>query len=555
MSLEPRPIASRADVLVVSTRSMTDVEAHAIAVALETAGGLGCIVVDGRIAQITAHTGASPAKAPARPQVPAGPPGLTERLRTALKSSEAARLGMLVRGVAQDRSRLRKLFDGIRPCALVVFDDRRVRPDLVAMREARARNIPVVLVPFAVSTLESDIYLRRDRSELILGRRPWRLLKRHIGQRLSSQVQQSDAGAMTFYTPPETVVLRRLGLLPERPWVWGGGGADRICALGEDHRAYLAAGGIPVERIVVTGQPSLDALAMPPARRTDLRAMLRRRYGLTDGRRLAICAVPQHGEHALTDWPTHWRLTEELFAALAGSGMDVLLSLHPKSKRTEYAARAERHGLAILDERLAEALPAADVLVGSFSSTIAWSIGLEIPAIVIDALNSGFLLYRDLPGVSVLETHEALAAVLARYASEPEVLRHAKAEALRGSRQVGRIDGGNAERVARVIAEAAGASCLRTVSASDDVTESGTALTQCAESASQAEYPRRPAPCAPLGHSVLLAIRGLGRYLDALVIRRSISPVSSPAPAPSGRNGVLPAPACASLDQSGPHRR
>src|SRR6185312_5957447 len=108
---------------------------------------------------------------------------------------------------------------------------------------------------------------------------PWRGLKRWIARRWPDQVARDRTDSpVLFFELLDTLVLAGLGCLPSRPWVLGGSNPEIVCALGEDHRQYLLDGGVPVSRIVVTGQPSLDTVAMGAGELMALKEKLRQRY-------------------------------------------------------------------------------------------------------------------------------------------------------------------------------------------------------------------------------------------------------------------------------------
>jgi hypothetical protein len=159
----------------------------------------------------------------------------------------------------------------------------------------------------------------------------------------------------------------------------------------------------------------------------------------------------------MASWNEHWRATDELFAALASSGAAALLSLHPKSNREDYAKAAGRHGLAILDEPLSAVLPAADLLVATFSSTVRWAIGLGIPAFVVDAIETNYELYNDLPGVTIFNDHNALGRDLRDFVASADIRALHVVAAKRGAERVGLCDGGASERVVSAIAAAVSA--------------------------------------------------------------------------------------------------
>jgi hypothetical protein len=439
-------------VLILAARNLTLPEAVAVGKALAARDGVRVGYLDARL---TWRASISEGPAPIQEGPGARPPGLIDRAKALLLRNDVTRALLLLRGLLADRLKLRRILTADPPDAVVVYDDRRTRPDLVLRQAAAERGIPVAMVPFAVSSLESDILARRDKPILCLEARPWRRLKRFVARRWPGQVARADGRALLFFEPLETCVLALLGILPARPWVIGGSDPEVVCALGEDHRDYLLAGGVAPERIVVTGQPSLDTVGQTaPAA---LKKRLIESYHLAPDALVAVCAVPQYGEHHMASWERHWQLTDELFSALAASGAAVLLSLHPKSRRSDYAPVAARHGLALLDERLSEVLPAADLLVATFSSTVRWAIGLGIPAFVVDAVRTDYRLYGDLPGTTILADHASLAEELRRFFTDPaERARHIAAAAT-GASRVGRLDGRAGERVGRAVIQAAAA--------------------------------------------------------------------------------------------------
>jgi len=354
--------------------------------------------------------------------------------------------------IGASRRALRDRFAALQPDAIVIFDDRRVIPDLVARFLAKELGIPTVIAPFAVSTVEADAHMRKGSARLAIEQPPMRWLKRLIARSWPSQIEAAVGTPMLFYGPWETLMLALRGMLPTRPWVLGGSGPEIVCAAGQDHRDYLLRGGVAPPSIAVTGYASLDEMKEV---RPGLRDVLSSSYGLPRDRPLVVCAVPQHGEHGMVSWDRHMTMTEDLFASLAGAPAAVLLSLHPKSRLGDYEAAAARHCLPILQERLAQVLPAADLLVATFSSTVGWAIGLGIPAIVVDGMGAGFTLYRDLPGVLRVESHVELADALKRTLRTPAALDDLRRAAAASAARVVLLDGKAGQRIVGAVEAAA----------------------------------------------------------------------------------------------------
>jgi hypothetical protein len=113
--------------------------------------------------------------------------------------------------------------------------------------------------------------------------------------------------------------------------------------------------------------------------------------------------------------------------------------------------------LPIIQERLASVLPAADLLVGTFSSTVAWAVGLGIPALVVDAIGSNFQLYRNVEGVVVVDSHADLQRELVRFVRQPERRRTLAQATAAGAARLGALDGRASERVVAAVAQAVAA--------------------------------------------------------------------------------------------------
>ena len=341
-----------------------------------------------------------------------------------------------------------RLLQSHAPAAIVIFDDRLIRPDAIVLREAMRLGIPVVLAPYAATSREADRFVRLGKAKY--STRAWgsSIAAAVVARRYPAQVSDGTL----FYPAAVTLALGSIGELPPRPWVLGAGGADVVCVLGPDHYDNLVEEGLPKDRIAITGQASTDVMVLSTAAREQLSRRLRAKYSLASDAPIVCCAVPQHAEHGMADWAKHTELTDRLLKGLAGSGAAILLSLHPKSKREFYEPMALKHGLKILDERLSNTLAAADVLVAAFSSTVRWAIGLGIPAIVIDDLASGYKAFREIPGVDVVDNADSLAHELGVLVEQPHALSAKRRDAHSGADRLGKIDGTSGARIAAIIA-------------------------------------------------------------------------------------------------------
>jgi hypothetical protein len=444
-------------VLILSFRPvMTGAEAGYIAQALRTCTALDAVVIDGRgmAAQETGETGPDKGRDGEHTRPPSHAGRLVKRTGLGWLVGGAKKAIRMIVYFNRRKSYFRDLFEKIRPIAILAFDDRLLKTDGVALRVGQKMSIPASLACYAASSVESDVSLRRNKASHNLDAGYRKFFKHLFISLFPRQVHKTaQGGTLTFYTPLETLVLFALGVLPKSPWHWGASGfVDRIFALSDSHADYVASGGVERARIAVTGQASFDALALAPDARLALRHRLMEEYGLPGHAPLAICAVPQYAEHRMLNWDDHWALTDELFETLGKSRFSFILSLHPKSNRSSYEQVAERHGLHVADTRMFEILPAADLLVATFSSTVAWASQLAIPSIVVDATNLNYRIYDNVAGIHVLNDHASLAELLRAWA-DPAALQAAKTAAHQSRETFGRLDGHASRRMAEHIAD------------------------------------------------------------------------------------------------------
>lgn len=354
-------------------------------------------------------------------------------------------------------ARLGRMLDHVCPSGIFGFDDRTIVPEVLLQRQARARGIPTVLVPFAVSSIEADMQMRLDRPDHHVDSGSWKGIKRWIAQRFPEQIAtHPEVGRLLFFPVWESLALVLSGFSKMRPWVPGGNLATHRGVLGDPERVEAVRLGVPAAKVSVTGQPSLDRMAQLHADRGRLRQSLAAEYGLNVAQRWIICAVPQTAEEGLREWEPHLADIARLFELFSALRADVLLSLHPKSDRRRYASIAAAHGLAVARNPLSDILPAADIFQATFSSTVRWALMLGIPSVVFDPLGRRYDIYKSVPGVAHPADWDELASTLAALTDNSDILGEARAAAARGGEAIGRLDGRAGERLIGTMARLCG---------------------------------------------------------------------------------------------------
>jgi hypothetical protein len=280
-----------------------------------------------------------------------------------------------------------------------------------------------------------------------------RLLRDHPGQAVWDPKQQRH---VLYYSSRVLPALASLGLLPPNPWLLGGGLADLVLVESERVHGQRLEQGQDPRRILVTGHPGHDALFSGYARRDELRRELALSYGLRAESPLAVVALPQLGEQGTLDWDSHWREIRFLGQTFRDLPAEFLVSLHPKMDANRYLFLEEEYGLRLARERLSAILPAADLFLATYSSTVHWATLCRVPALVFDFYQIDFRLFDDLPGVVTVTDRKTLAAEaekILRDAGRRATLGRAQGES---ARLLSPFDGRCGERILRALLETRG---------------------------------------------------------------------------------------------------
>ncbi len=334
-----------------------------------------------------------------------------------------------------------KLFDQYDPVAVLLTGDRNLGIEAGVIRVAREKDRRRIVVTFAHSGRDDVALSRKEDPIYRMDARSQGILKRWIQRRYPDQIYQSQHGALLFFTPVTTIMLGRMNMLPPNPWTIGGGYSDAVTLIGEEDRERYIDMGVAAEKLVVTGQPSLDPLYRAACQVAALRESLIKKYGLDSAKKLLVCGVPQLAEHGIVDWATHWQEIRFLVAALAQTGSNVLLSLHPKSQPEQYRFLEGEYGVKLLQGPLGEILPVADVFTATFSSTVRWAVLLGIPTLVFDFYGFNFDIYDHLKGVVKVTDKALLGSTLCRMLDDQAYYEQLRHDQLQAAQHIALFDG------------------------------------------------------------------------------------------------------------------
>ena len=345
-----------------------------------------------------------------------------------------------------------QIFERYSPVAILTMGDRHLSPEAEFIHIASKRGCPVVVLPTAFSDPDSNARNRIGNDSLYLHRVPHRWLKRWIALRYPRQVRDTPLGKMLFYAPTKILAMAILGILPRNPWIIGGNGADMLCVIGEQEKEKFISYGVVPERITITGLPSYDTIYTNHQDQDNIRTHLYEKYQLANSKKLVICAVPQLAEHGLLPWEKHWEEIRFLAEVFASTPANVLLSLHPRSSREDYQFIENEYGLRILDEPLAQAVCAADLLVSaSTSTTILTSVFLHIPSLAINFYDLHNDQYNRLEGVVKIDDKDIFAETLRDVIEDEERYRKLQAAQYHAAEQITPFDGNAIKRIIKTL--------------------------------------------------------------------------------------------------------
>lgn len=330
--------------------------------------------------------------------------------------------------------------------ALVLMGDRHVGWETALIRAANRRGIPSLIVPFALSAPESDVKYRLDGEDVDWRYGMQRLSNRLAGTFFHNWVYEYKGRRLLFVPGPRAVMAWALGTMPENPWALGGGAATRMAVESSHYRCMLIEQGVSEEKLVVTGKPSVDQMHEALQRTSHVRKEL----DIPETDHILLCALPPLAEISVMRWPQHWQEIEFLLATFARlKNLFVVLSLHPRCNPSDYQHLADRYGAILAKQRIYGLLPACDVFVATYSSTVMQAIGIGKPTVVVDFYGLDYKYYDNAPGVIVLRSRDQLESTLARLFSDPQHYNQLAAAQRQHSSEWILLDGKSTERVVK----------------------------------------------------------------------------------------------------------
>lgn len=258
----------------------------------------------------------------------------------------------------------KEIFNTISPTAVIVTDDRVGNMHMALLKQAS--STVVIRVPAAIQTDYSKSFNTRfyDKS-LVVNNNIFNLnrLQRRISDSL---IRTINYESRVFYQTGYALALYALGMLPLHPWVSGASMCDYVFAVSRLEKKRIIEEAKPrVLTVTVTGLPEDYDIVYGCAKKHDIR----KKYELL-GNSVVVIAIPQIAEHNKVSWEIHRSNISVLCKYLNLKYGKLLLSLHPKSRKEDYAF-LQQNGLGhICDEKLSELIHYADIVICSKNSSV-----------------------------------------------------------------------------------------------------------------------------------------------------------------------------------------
>jgi len=194
--------------------------------------------------------------------------------------------------------------------------------------------------------------------------------------------------------------------LSKNPWYIGGGISDIIVTHNEASKNNLSnTDFIKHKNIVALGDISHDNLFNSYQNRIKIKREISLNYNLDINQKVIIYSIPPLKEHGFEkDYNSARKTIISVVEYLKKiPNHHLLISCHPRMDINEYLFLEDSYNCTIIKEPLSEYLCISDILVGGFSSTLAWASLCKIKSIVIKLYDEKYTFYDDYETIKIVD--------------------------------------------------------------------------------------------------------------------------------------------------------
>lgn len=306
------------------------------------------------------------------------------------------------------------LLKKVKPDAIIVPRDRSVGLSYALLKLAKKSDVLTCIAPWGFVNTSFIVANRANDRRNQLNGLHVSVIQLVMRLKNSKHLFCSNGITYSYFKPGRMLACILSGLCPTNPWFFG---SDVDLTLVDSIHSLkaLAAGGVPVEKIKVTGNQIHDALWISESDHALLLKSVSKKYNCVHNKKLII-SLPHLAEHGLLDWGVHINEIYYILNTCISIGkFDILISLHPRCDKKKYQIALESFPVKILEEPLKSVLPIADYFACHWSSTTVWSASLGIPTLVFDWFGVSSMGFENLESkIFRVERREMLEDLLMR---------------------------------------------------------------------------------------------------------------------------------------------
>ncbi|GEM_PF-6129297 len=211
-----------------------------------------------------------------------------------------------------------------------------------------------------------------------------------------------------FYQAYLYKILAKYNMIPQVAWMQGGGFSDIVSVPNKHTYNLYRDFNISDNKLIILPDLSMQELFKSYITKASIKSYIVNKYNL-ESKKIILVGLANWYEHGLADIQTHREIIDYTLSATFQFHQEysVLVTLHPSMEKENYLYIEEKYNVKILDERLFNILPCVDFYLADQSSTVIWSVLLEIKTLVI-AVFKNFHLFDYLSSVKVVQDKNRL---------------------------------------------------------------------------------------------------------------------------------------------------
>lgn len=261
-----------------------------------------------------------------------------------------------------------KFLQVVEPAALLHLGDRSIGWETAFIKEAINRSIPSVILPFAYSHPVIAVWHREAKVDFENAYLAKGFFRKTVSVFKPSWLYCYQGKSYYFYPMTQALAAFFCGIMPDLPWVMAGGRADTVAAESALMRDLFIEQGVDKSKIEVTGKPSLDQMA------NDVTSFASE----SKLERQVLYSIPQYAEVGLSSWTEHKKMTEKVLKVLRSmDNVKVVISLHPRSRSSDYQKLADKYNAEISQKPAYDLLLNSDLVVCGASSIVLVALALK----------------------------------------------------------------------------------------------------------------------------------------------------------------------------------